>query len=54
MLSQIKYHVTFFKDNLQCAWLNLKNIKTFIKYKKDAFVREVFYCKYIFIYLEYI
>lgn len=54
MLSQVKYHVTFFKDNLQCAWINLKNIKTFKKYKKCTLIKKVSYYKYIYIYLKHI
>ncbi|XP_071646527.1 uncharacterized protein [Temnothorax longispinosus] len=36
----VKYHVTFFKDNLHCEWLNRKTIKPFIKYKKSTLVRK--------------
>ncbi|XP_028047072.1 uncharacterized protein LOC105828627 isoform X2 [Monomorium pharaonis] len=36
----VKYHVTFFEDNIQCAWLNVKNIKAFTKYKKSTLVKE--------------
>ncbi|XP_024886036.1 zinc finger CW-type PWWP domain protein 1-like [Temnothorax curvispinosus] len=36
----VKYHVTFFKDNLHCEWLNRKTIKPFIKFKKSTLVRK--------------
>ncbi|KYN35976.1 Zinc finger CW-type PWWP domain protein 1 [Trachymyrmex septentrionalis] len=37
----VKYHVTFFKDDIiQHAWLNPKNIKAFAKYKKSIIMKK--------------
>ena len=52
MLVQVKYHVTFFKDDIiQHAWLNSRSIKAFVKYKKGTIMKKVSHHIYLFIYL---
>ncbi|XP_012062807.1 PREDICTED: zinc finger CW-type PWWP domain protein 1-like [Atta cephalotes] len=37
----VKYHVTFFKDDIiQHAWLNPRSIKAFVKYKKGTIMKK--------------
>jgi len=52
MFLQVKYHVTFFEDDIRHAWLNPKDIKAFVKYKKSTLVKKVSYYKYAFTYLK--